>query len=160
MARTQAFDILQKQNLTANKSIIFYPARNFDQIIFIVRTTALNGAPTTATLDVDIEVEAEGAGTSSGGGTDTGSSNRDWVKVQTKALGVNQNFANTTVGNFALGTFTQVTQTTTLQNCEIRGLDSLIGKTVRITFRVSFTGGATPSWTTSCLAVVKATSVG
>src|SRR5213593_611134 len=136
MARTQAFDILQKQNLTTNKSVIFYPARNFDQIIFIVRTTALNGAPTTATLDVDIEVEAEGAGTSSG--TDVGSSNRDWVKVQTKAMGINQNFANTTVGNFALGSFTQVTQATNLQNCEVRGLDSLIGKTIRVTFRVTF----------------------
>ncbi len=158
MARTQAFDILQKQNLAANKSVIFYPARNFDQIIFIVRTTALNGGPVTATLDVDIEIEAEGAGTSTG--TDTGSSNRDWVKVQTKQMGINQNFANTTVGTFALGTFTQVTQTTTLQNCEVRGLDTLIGKTVRVTFRVAFTGGASPSWTTSCLAVVKATSVG
>lgn len=164
MARTQYFDLIHGNTAYALASFPISAqipqVRNFDQLILVHWVTAVVG---TGTLDLDVETEADGSGKFAGGSTDTGTAatSRLWARIQTKGMGIITNAqgggsAVYTVGTFALGTFTQVTQATVFDSVEMRGLDALLGKTMRVTARAT---GVT-SWTFNVGAILKASSVG
>jgi len=122
-----------------------------DEFTSTIQVSALNGSPTSGTFDVDIEMEIPGYNV----GT---TEQAYWARVQSRFLGritSAQSSPVFTVGDFSLGTFQQVTNSTTLTSCETRGIEYLLGRRMRVTLRPSFVGGSSPSWTVSTIVTFK-----
>lgn len=112
--------------------------KQWKKAIIYLEVTALGGSPTTGTLDLNVEFKSPQQGR--------------YIRTQTKAIGKITDADATptyTAGDHTFGSFTQITQATTLEAIEARGLDDFLSEYMRISWTIAFTGGVSPSWTFS-----------
>jgi hypothetical protein len=123
---------------STNNSVDKVIEKDWKKALIFVEVTALNGAPSAATLDISVEHKTPVEGL--------------YVRSKTKGICTVSDADLTQVyteGDHTFGDFSQVTHVVTLTWLEVRGLDDFLSNTMRIKWTIAFTGGTAPSWTFS-----------